>query len=178
MTVHSIHSPENGQPKRYIGTIAVELTRYITGQIRPVGREFWRRGMDGAVQAGAVFPAGREMEGPSSAALSLRRLRPAGGPLEETRAKSAAIPRTSFQNPIPMIRISFDTRTNSEDAVDPDAWRIEASAMLRDIAQRIAAGEAMPLILRNRDGIIIGKARELSYQPEPARQSAVKPPFG
>lgn len=30
----------------------------------------------------------------------------------------------------------------------------------------------MPLILMDREGRFIGKARELSYQPEPDRQSA------
>lgn len=77
-----------------------------------------------------------------------------------------------------MIRISFVTRTDSEHPHRPDAWRREAAARLREIAKRIAAGEAMPLILLDRDGGKIGKARELSYQPEPARQSAAKPPFG
>jgi hypothetical protein len=77
-----------------------------------------------------------------------------------------------------MIRISFDTRTDSEDAVAPNAWRREAATLLRQIAKRIAAGEAMPLILLNREGNYIGKARELSYRPEPFRQSAAKPPRG
>lgn len=71
-----------------------------------------------------------------------------------------------------MIRISFDTRTDSEDPIAPNAWRREAAALLRGIAKRIAAGEAMPLILMDREGRFIGKARELSYQPEPDRQSA------
>jgi hypothetical protein len=85
---------------------------------------------------------------------------------------SAAIPRTPTQNHIPMIRISFDTRTDSEDPVAPDAWRIEASDLLREIAQRIATGESMPLILMDREGRFLGRAREISYQPEPARQPA------
>ena len=75
-----------------------------------------------------------------------------------------------------MIRISFDTRTDSEDPKRPEAWRPEAAAVLRSIAKRITAGEAMPLILLNRDGNFIGKARELSYRPEPPRQSAAKLP--
>ncbi len=68
-----------------------------------------------------------------------------------------------------MIRISFETRTNSEDPHCPNAWRREAAAKLREIANRITAGEAMPLILLDRDENIIGKARELSYRPEPPR---------
>lgn len=75
-----------------------------------------------------------------------------------------------------MIRIAFETRTNSEDPYRPDAWRREAAAKLREIAKRIAAGEAMPLILFDRDGNYIGKARELSYRPEPPRHSSVKLP--
>lgn len=75
-----------------------------------------------------------------------------------------------------MIRISFETRTNSEDPHRPDAWRREAAAKLREIAKRITAGEPMPLILMDRDGNIIGKARELSYRPEPPRQLAANPP--
>jgi hypothetical protein len=77
-----------------------------------------------------------------------------------------------------MIRISFDTRTDSDDPELPDAWRQEAAVMLREIAKRIAAGETMPLNLLDRDGNLIGKAREISYQPEPARQSSAKPPCG
>jgi hypothetical protein len=96
--------------------------------------------------------------------------------VEDKGAMKAAIPRTPTQNQIPMIRISFDTRTDSEDPHHPDAWRREAAAKLREIAKRITAGEPMPLILFNRDGNIIGKARELSYRPEPARHSAVKLP--
>ncbi len=77
-----------------------------------------------------------------------------------------------------MIRISFETRTNSEDPHRPDAWRREAAAKLREIAKRISVGEAMPLSLLDRNGNIIGKARELSYRPEPPRQLAAKsPPF-
>lgn len=75
-----------------------------------------------------------------------------------------------------MIRISFETLTNSDDPEDPEAWRQEAAAVLRSIAKRISTGEAMPLILLNRDGSIIGKARELSYRPEPARHSPAKNP--
>lgn len=75
-----------------------------------------------------------------------------------------------------MIRIAFETRTNSEDPHRPDAWRRDAAAKLREIAKRIASGETMPLILFDRDGNIIGKARELSYRPEPARHSAASPP--
>lgn len=75
-----------------------------------------------------------------------------------------------------MIRISFDTRTDSSDANHPEAWRREAATLLREIAKRITAGEAMPLILRDRDGKTVGKARELSYQPEPPRKLAGKPP--
>jgi hypothetical protein len=77
-----------------------------------------------------------------------------------------------------MIRISFETQTNSEDPVAPNAWRREASGRLREIAKRIATGEAMPLILMNREGNFIGKAREISYRPEPPRQSATKSPLG
>jgi len=79
---------------------------------------------------------------------------------------------------IPMIRISFETRTDSEDPVAPNAWRQEASARLREIAKRIATGEAMPLILLNREGDFVGKARELSYRPEPARRAAANPTNG
>ena len=75
-----------------------------------------------------------------------------------------------------MIRISFDTLTDSQDPVAPNAWRRESATLLRQIAKRIAAGEPMPLILLNREGSYIGKARELSYRPEPVRQSAAKPP--
>jgi hypothetical protein len=74
-----------------------------------------------------------------------------------------------------MIRISFDTRTDSEDPVAPNTWRREAATLLRQIAKRIAAGEAMPLSLLNRGGNYVGKARELSYRPEPVRQSTAKP---
>lgn len=77
-----------------------------------------------------------------------------------------------------MIRISFETRTDSEDPVAPNAWRREASARLREIAKRIATGEAMPLILLNSEGNFVGKAREISYRPEPPRQSATKSPLG
>ena len=77
-----------------------------------------------------------------------------------------------------MIRIAFDTQTDSDDPIHPEAWRLEAAAKLREIAKRIAAGEAMPLILFNPDGNIIGKARELSYRPEPPRQLATKLPHG
>lgn len=77
-----------------------------------------------------------------------------------------------------MIRISFETRTDSEDSHRPDPWRYEDVARLREIANRIAAGEAMPLILLDRDGINIGRAREISYQPEPSRQSVAKPQLG
>lgn len=67
-----------------------------------------------------------------------------------------------------MIRISFNTRTDSEDLKRPEAWRSEASSVLRSIAKRISAGEAMPLILLNRDGNFIGKARELAAKPPPS----------
>ncbi len=77
-----------------------------------------------------------------------------------------------------MIRISFDTQSDSQDITHPEAWRREAAALLRDIARRITAGEAMPLTLVNREGNNIGKARELSYHPEPPRQLAAKPPHG
>ena len=77
-----------------------------------------------------------------------------------------------------MIRISFETLTNSDDIEHPEAWRREASARLREIAKRIASGEAMPLILLNREGNFIGKAREISYRPEQPRQSATKSPLG
>lgn len=64
---------------------------------------------------------------------------------------------------------SFDTKANSEDLLAPDAWRSEASAMLKQIATRIENGEAMPLQLIGRAGNLIGRAREISYQPEPLR---------
>jgi hypothetical protein len=84
---------------------------------------------------------------------------------------SAANPPEIHQNNIPMIRIIFDTRTDSEDSATPEAWRPEAAALLREIAKRIVAGEAMPLILVNCDGNFVGKARELSYRPEPPRNA-------
>lgn len=65
-----------------------------------------------------------------------------------------------------MIRISFETHTDSEDPANPEAWRKEAAALLRQIAKRISTGEAMPLALHNNDGTRIGKAREISYKPE------------
>jgi hypothetical protein len=68
-----------------------------------------------------------------------------------------------------MIRISFDTRTDSDDPMHPEAWRREAAAVLREIARRIAGGETMPLTLLDSEGNSIGKARELSYRPESAR---------
>ncbi len=68
-----------------------------------------------------------------------------------------------------MIRISFETRTDSDDPLRPKAWRKEAAALLRQIAKRISAGETMPLNLYRSDGIRIGKAREISYKPEPPR---------
>lgn len=68
-----------------------------------------------------------------------------------------------------MIRISFDTITNSEDPLAPDAWRSEASDILKQVATRIESGEAMPLRLLDSAGNLIGKAREISYQPEPLR---------
>jgi hypothetical protein len=98
--------------------------------------------------------------------------------LEKRAARLAVIPPVQIQNKIPMIRIAFETRTNSEDPHRPDAWRREAAAKLREIAKRITAGEPMPLILFDRDGNFIGKARELSYRPEPPRQLATKPPHG
>ena len=135
---------------------------------------FWRR-----VGWSEIACLEGRWERPGSTTLSRRRLRPLGvGPVEDKAARLAAVPRTLTQNHVPMIRISFETRTNSEDHHRPNAWRREAAAKLREIAKRIAAGEAMPLVLFNPDGKIIGKARELSYQPEPARQSAVKLPFG
>jgi hypothetical protein len=57
---------------------------------------------------------------------------------------------------IPMIRISFDTRTDSENDKHPEAWRPEAAARLREIAKRIAAGETMPLLLHDLEGNVIG----------------------
>ena len=101
-----------------------------------------------------------------------------GERLEKRAAKLAVIPPVQIQNKIPMIRIAFETRTNSEDPHRPDAWRREAAAKLREIAKRITAGEPMPLIPFDRDGNYIGKARELSYHPEPVRQFAVKRPRG
>ena len=97
-----------------------------------------------------------------------------GGQLEKKAARLAAIQPVQNQNKIPMIRISFDTRTDSEDPKRPEAWRLEAAAVLRSIAKRISAGEAMPLMLFDCRGNNIGKARELSYRPEPPRQSAAK----
>ena len=90
--------------------------------------------------------------------------------MDDETALSAAIPPFQNQKNIPMIRISFDTQTDSEDTVTPNAWRREAAALLREIAKRIAAGEKMPLTLMDSKGRFIGKARELSYRPEPARQ--------
>lgn len=75
-----------------------------------------------------------------------------------------------------MIRIAFNTQTDSDDPIRPEAWRTEAAAVLRSIAKRISAGEPMPLSIVDRDGNQIGKARELSYRPEPPRQLATKPP--
>lgn len=75
-----------------------------------------------------------------------------------------------------MIRISFDTQSESQDIRHPEAWRPEAAAVLRQIARRIAGGEAMPLIILNREGRVLGKAREISYQPEPAGQSTARSP--
>ena len=77
-----------------------------------------------------------------------------------------------------MIRIAFDTQTDSDDPIHPQAWRLEAAAVLRSIAKRISAGEAMPLSLVDRGGNQISKARELSYRPEPPRQLATKLPHG
>ena len=71
-----------------------------------------------------------------------------------------------------MIRISFETRTDSEDPARPEAWRTEAAAVLREIATRITAGEAMPLLLLDQEGSFIGRARELSYKPQPSREAA------
>ena len=71
-----------------------------------------------------------------------------------------------------MIRISFDTITNSEDLLAPDAWRSEAATLLKQIASRIENGEAMPLQLIDRAGNLIGRVREISYQPEPLRPSS------
>jgi hypothetical protein len=68
-----------------------------------------------------------------------------------------------------MNRISFETRTDSDDPINPEAWRKEAANLLRKIATRISAGETMPLNLFRSDGICIGKAREISYKPEPPR---------
>ena len=55
---------------------------------------------------------------------------------------------------------------------------IEASARLREIAKRIETGETMPLILMDSEVRLVGKAREISYRPEPPRQSATKSPLG
>lgn len=41
--------------------------------------------------------------------------------------------------------------------------------MLKQIATRIENGEAMPLQLIGRAGNLIGRAREIYYQPEPLR---------
>jgi hypothetical protein len=98
--------------------------------------------------------------------------------LEIKAAKLAVIQPVQNQNKNPMIRISFDTHSDSQDSKHPEAWRREAAALLRDIAKRINAGEAMPLIILNREGRFLGKAREISYQPEPAQQSSAKPPRG
>lgn len=65
-----------------------------------------------------------------------------------------------------MIRISFDTHFNSADPDSPEAWRPEASGILRQIADRIDSGEPMPIRLHDSNNRYIGKARELSYQPE------------
>jgi hypothetical protein len=100
------------------------------------------------------------------------------GQVEDKTAMSAAIPPAPTQNNIPMIRISFSTQTDSEDPVAPNAWRREAATLLRSIAKRISAGETMPLMLLDGEGNLVGKARELSYRPEPPRQLAAKPPRG
>jgi hypothetical protein len=65
-----------------------------------------------------------------------------------------------------MIRIAFDTQHNSADPETPEAWRSEATGILRQIADRIDSGEPMPIRLHDSSGRYIGKARELSYQPE------------
>jgi hypothetical protein len=88
------------------------------------------------------------------------------------------IPPVQNQNNIAMIRISFETRTDSEDPIAPNAWRREAAARLREIAKRIADDETMPLILLNYKGDFVGKAREISYRPEAPRQFTEKPPRG
>ena len=66
-----------------------------------------------------------------------------------------------------MIRISFETETDSCDPDKPGWWRMEAADILRHIADRIENGENMPIRLYDRIGNSIGMARELSYLPEP-----------
>jgi hypothetical protein len=68
-----------------------------------------------------------------------------------------------------MIRISFETTTDSTHPHHPEAWRKEAAAILRETAKRIKSGEPMPLLLLDRQGLLIGRVRELSYRPEPPR---------
>ncbi|MEO8616463.1 MAG: hypothetical protein ABI600_15070, partial [Luteolibacter sp.] len=70
----------------------------------------------------------------------------------------------------PMIRISFETTTDSADPHHPEAWRKEAAAMLRKTATRIKSGEPMPLQLFDDTGVLSGKARELSYHPDPPKR--------
>lgn len=85
---------------------------------------------------------------------------------------------SQFKIQIRTIRISFETRTDAEDSHRPDAWRQEAAARLCEIAKRIAAGKAIPLILVKLDGNLVGRAREVSYRPELPRKCAAEVPRG
>lgn len=109
-----------------------------------------------------------KVENPGSVALAPHRLRFRWG---WTIGGEGKPQRHEFHPILPkqniVIRISFDTRTNSNDSKKPEAWRQEAAAVLREIAKRISAGEAMPLNLQDRDGKLIGRAREISYLPDP-----------
>ena len=68
-----------------------------------------------------------------------------------------------------MIRISFNTQHDALDPLYPGAWRSEAAAILRQIADKIDAGSPMPIQLTDQNGNHIGQAREISYRPEKLR---------
>ena len=68
-----------------------------------------------------------------------------------------------------MIRISFETESDALDPDRPGWWRMEATEIVRQIADRIENGESMPITLRDRCGNTIGQVRELSYRPEKGR---------
>ena len=68
-----------------------------------------------------------------------------------------------------MIRISFNTQHDALDPLYPEAWRTEAAAILRQIADKIDAGSPMPIQLADQNGNHIGQAREISYRPQKLR---------